>query len=114
MVQVSDFLFYFVLFKMKKIEISLNPKFNTADEIITQLLRFYTFVRFSVFFIIIGIIFKIASSFYFLFNSVHTGLNEDDSSAGIGSSDTLQVMTYVLISYNILFFILQMYLIYYF
>ena len=69
MVQVSDFLFYFVLFKMKKIEISLNPKFQSADDVINELLRFFAFVRFSVFVIVVGILFKVSVSFYLLINN---------------------------------------------
>ena len=53
---------------MKKIEITLNPKFFSADDIINELLRFFNFVRFSVFVIIIGILFKVIVSFYFLIN----------------------------------------------
>lgn len=105
MVSISDFLFYFVLFKMKKIEITLNPKFVSADDVINELLNFFSFVRFSVFIIILGIIFKIASSFYFLFN------HGSDNPTAI---ESLRIMVYVFISYNFLFFFLQLYFIYYF
>ena len=65
LLQVSDFLFYFVLFKMKKIEISLNPSLETSDEVINKLLKFIWFVRCSVYFCIFGLIFKITCTFYF-------------------------------------------------
>lgn len=83
---------------MKKIEITLNPKFFSADDVITELLRFFNFVRFSVFIIIIGILFKIIVSFYFLIKNNST--NDESSKSG------QLIISYIFVSYNGIFYVL--------
>ena len=78
-VQLGDILFYFVLFKMKRIEIQFNPRFATAEDVINSLLRFVYLFRVTFLFIIAGFIFKTALMFgYFILEGKYRG-NMDES-----------------------------------
>jgi hypothetical protein len=104
-IDLCNLLFYFVLFKMKKIEIQFNPKYNSTDEVIYHLVRFINFARLTIPFILLGFAFKITVSLYIYisFGDENFGDFDDWTHKDMVA---IKPMTYAIVGYNGLFFIL--------